>query len=120
MWLKRLAIGIGLVLATVFAVRAWDAWRAPPLKLWHTEVPTELSPREIDQADWERWLAAEDAVFAQVRADVTDKLPAEDRVPANRYFAGSPMYSGNFTSNWNRSFVLTPDGPTRGAVVSSW
>ncbi len=116
-WFKRLAIGLGLILATIFAVRAWDAWRAPPLKLWHTEVPTELSPREMEDADWERWLTAEDAVFAQVEAEVTDKLPAEDRVAANRYFAGSPMYERNSTRNWNRSFVLSPEGPPRGAVV---
>src|SRR5262245_6436834 len=104
--MKWAAAALGLIVATILAVRTWDAWRAPPLKLWHTEVPHELSPAEIDAADWERWLAAEDAVFAQVRSEVTDKLPADDRVLANRYFAGSPMYEGNFTSNWNRSFVL--------------
>ena len=38
----------------------------------------------------QHWLAAEDAVFAEVRTRVTDKLPAEDHTPANRYFSGSP------------------------------
>jgi alpha-beta hydrolase superfamily lysophospholipase len=56
-------------------------------------------------------------VFAQVRAQVTDKLPAADRVPGNRYFSGSPLNSYHYTSNWNRSFVLMPDGAPRGAVV---
>ena len=74
--MRRLAIAIGLILATIFVVRAWDAWRAPPLKLWHTEVPHDLDADDISAADWNHWLAAEDKVFAEVRARVTDKLPA--------------------------------------------
>ena len=112
-----MALALGLVLATIFAVRAYDAWRSPPLKLWHTEVPHELDADEIDAADWTHWLAAEDAVIAETRARVTDKLPAEDQLLANRYFSGSPMNAGRFTSDWNRSFVLLPDGEPRGAVV---
>ena len=41
----RLAIALGIVLATIFVVRAFDAWRSPPLKLWHTQVPHELDAR---------------------------------------------------------------------------
>jgi alpha-beta hydrolase superfamily lysophospholipase len=106
-----------LVLATILAVRAFDAWRAPPLKLWHTFVPHELDARQLDAADWAGWLAAEDAAFDAVRAEVTDKLPAEDHSDANRFFADSPTHSANFTSDWNRSYVLMPKGTPRGAVV---
>jgi len=52
-----------------------------------------------------------------VRAEVTQKLPPEDRIPVNRYFEGSPIYPGQFSQDWNRSYVLEPDGPPRGAVV---
>ena len=52
-----------------------------------------------------------------MRTRVTDKLPAEDRVAANRFFAGSPMNAAQLPTDWNRSYVLMPDGAPRGAVV---
>jgi alpha-beta hydrolase superfamily lysophospholipase len=48
---------------------------------------------------------------------VTEKLDPEDRVPGNRYFAGSPLYPGHFSQDWNRSFLLEPDGAAIGAAV---
>lgn len=105
------------MLVTFLCVRAYDAWRAPPLKLWHTFVPHELDAKAIDAADWQSWLAAEDSVFAEVSARVTGKLPAEDQLRSNRYFAGGLMYPAKLTTDWNRSYVLMPKGPLRGAVV---
>jgi alpha-beta hydrolase superfamily lysophospholipase len=105
------------VLLTIFAVRAFDAWRSPPIKAWHREVPHELDAKAIDAGDWAAWLKAEDAAFAEVRARVTDQLPAEDRVFANRFFADSPMNSAHLARDWNRTQVAMPDGAPRGAVV---
>ena len=116
-WLIRFGMGMGLILATVLAVRAYDAWRSPPLSLWHTEVPDELDAAAIDAADWPAWLAAEARVMNEMRDNVTAKLPGKDQIPANRYFAGSPMFSGRFTTDWNRSYLLTPAGTPRGAAV---
>jgi alpha-beta hydrolase superfamily lysophospholipase len=113
----RIGAALVLVLVTILGVRAFDAWRAPPLSLWHTEAPDELDAEAIDTADWAAWLAAEDRAFALVRERVTDKLPAADRVPANRYFAGSPMHATQFSRDWNRSYVALPEGTPRGAVV---
>lgn len=116
-WVKRVAIGAALILLTILSVRAFDAWRAPPLSLWHREVPRELDAGAIDAATWADWLAAEAQAFDDVRKRVTDKLPAADRVPANRFFAGSPMNPARHATDWNRTFVLMPDGAPRGAVV---
>jgi alpha-beta hydrolase superfamily lysophospholipase len=113
----RIAAGLALVLFTVLAVRAWDAWRSPALSLWHTEAPDELDASAIDAADWAAWLAAEDRAFDQVRTRVTDKLPAADRIPSNRFFVGSPLNMAKAARDWNRSFVLMPDGTPRGVVV---
>jgi alpha-beta hydrolase superfamily lysophospholipase len=116
-WLRRIAIAAGIILVTVLAVRAFDAWRAPPLSLWHREVPRELEADAIDEADWAAWLAAEDRAFEDVRTHVTAKLPEADRVAANRFFEGSPMNAAQRPFDWNRTFVSMPDGTPRGAVV---
>jgi alpha-beta hydrolase superfamily lysophospholipase len=116
-WIRRTGAALALVLLTVFAVRAFDAWRSPPVKLWHREVPHELDAAAIDATDWPGWMRAEDAVFAEVRANVTDKLPDEDRVFANRFFADSPMNPARLARDWNRTQVAMPVGTPRGAVV---
>jgi alpha-beta hydrolase superfamily lysophospholipase len=67
--------------------------------------------------DWAEYIAAEDAVFASVRKNVTDALKPEHRVAENRYFDGSPLYPGGFTQDWNRSYTLLPDGPAVGMAV---
>lgn len=106
-----------VVAATLLAVRAYDAQRGPPLQLWHTHVPHDMRAADIDKADWAAWLKAEEAVFREVRTEVVDKLDAASRTASNRYFAGSPIYPGSFKQDWNRSYVLEPDGPPVGAVV---
>jgi hypothetical protein len=52
-----------------------------------------------------------------VRKNVTAKLEGVQRNPANRYFDGSPLHAARFTRDWNRSYVLEPDGPPVGVVV---
>jgi alpha-beta hydrolase superfamily lysophospholipase len=116
-WLRRIGFTIGIIIATVLLVRSYDAWRSPPLKLWHTKVPHELDAKQIDDADWGIWIAAENSVFAEMQHDVIDALPEEDRIPINRYFGGSPINPLNFPQNWNHSYALTPEGKPRGAVV---
>lgn len=114
---RRGAALIALIALTVLALRAWDSQQGRPLARWHTFVPDELGAKELDRADWDAWLRAEDAAFASVEREVTGEIEPEDRVPSNRYFEGSPLHPERFATNWNRSFALDPDGPPRGAVV---
>lgn len=116
-WLRWGAVVIAVALVTLLAVRAWDVQRGPPLELWHTFIPHELSADEIDRADWKRYLAAEERAFAEVRTEVTARLPPETRDETNRYYEGSPIYPGRFATDWNRSYVMLPEGKPRGAVV---
>lgn len=111
------AILIAVVALTLLGLRAWESQRGDPLKPWHTWVPPELSAEEIDHADWQQYLQAEASIFDEMRAEVTQKLDPEDRVPVNRYFEGSPVYPGHFKEDWNRSYILEPEGPPVGAVV---
>ncbi|MCE2970018.1 MAG: alpha/beta hydrolase [Burkholderiales bacterium] len=114
---KWIFILLLLLLATVLGLRAWDAWRAEPLKLWHTHVPDDVRAKAIDQLDWAGYLALEKKLFDDVRREVTDQLPEEDRVLSNRYFSGSPLYPGGFKNDWNRSYILLPAGKPVGTVV---
>ncbi len=115
--LKWIVLMLLTILVLVLAWSAYNAVRGPHLSAWHTFIPTELSAQQLDKADWPQYLAAEQKIFDEVRAQVTDKLPEEERIASNRYFADSPIYPGRFKQDWNRSYVLMPEGAPRGAVV---
>ncbi len=115
--LKWSALVLIVGLLTVLGVRAYDSQRGPPLELWHTFVPHELTAKEVDVSDWARYLAAEAASFAEVRAEVTDKLGPESQNAGNRYYAGSPIYPARFAKDWNRSYTMDPAAAPVGAVV---
>lgn len=113
----RLLIALLLVGAGALAVRSWRTLQDPPLEPWHTFVPVELRADELDAADWGRYLDQEQAIFDAVRDNVTQKLDADARVPYNRYFEGSPVFPPRFARDWNRSYVIEPASPPRGAVI---
>ena len=106
--MKRALIVVGVCALAVLALRVYTTRRGLPLHRWHTYVPHELRARELDGADWQAYLAAEDDLFDRVRREVSERLPPEDQVPVNRYFEGSPVYPAHFGHDWNRSYVLEP------------
>jgi alpha-beta hydrolase superfamily lysophospholipase len=108
---------LGMALLTFLAVRIYDTQRGLPLEPWHTYVPHELHAKKLDAANWTQYLAAEATIFEDVQREVSRNLEAGDRVPANRYFDGSPVYPAHFAQDFNRSFVLEPEGKPVGAVV---
>jgi alpha-beta hydrolase superfamily lysophospholipase len=116
-FLKRAAVLLAAIVVTLTGVRIYDTQRGPPLELWHTYAPPELSADGLESADWRQYLTAEQTVFENVRAEVTARLDTEDRVPVNRYFEGSPVYPARFAQDWNRSYVLEPEGAPIGAVA---
>lgn len=120
-WIKRAIFALLVVLATLLVARAIDSQRGPPLERWHLFVPKELSARRIDATDWQGYLEAEEAIMRSVEREVTDRLPAAARVVANRYATESPMNPARFAEegsrDWNRSFLLEPEGEPIGAAV---
>ncbi|WP_431302858.1 alpha/beta hydrolase [Sediminicoccus sp. BL-A-41-H5] len=116
-WTRRLAYALVAVVFIIIAVRVVDSQMGPPLELWHTVIPDEPRAAQIQHMDWGAYLAAERRVFAQVDREVTARLPPEARTPENRFHAGSPIHAPRFAHDWNRSFVLEPEGTPRGAVV---
>jgi alpha-beta hydrolase superfamily lysophospholipase len=110
---------IVLVIAamTFLVVRIYDVQRGPSLARWHTYVPDELHASDLDRSDWNEYLARESKIFENVRSEVTLKTDPATRVASNRYFDESPAYPGRFAQDFNRSFVLQPEGVPIGAVV---
>jgi alpha-beta hydrolase superfamily lysophospholipase len=113
-WVLISLLAIGVVL---LSLRSFRVLGGPPLQPWHTFVPQELKADQLDAADWARFLAQEDEIMASVRAEVSQKLAPEQRVPINRYFEASPVYPARFAHDWNRSYVMEPDGKPVGVVV---
>ncbi|MCA3412958.1 MAG: alpha/beta hydrolase [Roseomonas sp.] len=116
-FVKRVLIVLASLLVILIAARAWDVYHGPELRAWHTKVPPELSAADLDAADWRGFMAAEAKAFDFVRTKITERLPPEDRSPANRYDPASPLHPARFAQDWNRSIILEPTGPMLGAAV---
>ena len=123
-WLKRVAVGTGLLVALAallvvagLAFRAWDALRAPPLEAWHTFVPDEPDADAIDALDWAGYLQSEERLFADVRREVFRTPDDGAAIPVNRYVTGSLVDPQTFATDWNRSYVMEPNGTPVGAAV---
>ncbi len=116
-WVIRFVWLVVIFIIAVFVLRVYETQRGPQLQLWHTYVPDEMRADAIDKASWDEYIQAEDGLFQSVRKNVTDKLEPEVRTPLNRYYSGSPIYPDRFVTNWNRSYIMMPDGAPRGAVV---
>jgi alpha-beta hydrolase superfamily lysophospholipase len=115
--IRRTALLVAMIIVTLLAVRLYDTQRGAPLEPWHTFVPHELTANALDDASWTDYLKAEDKIFADVLHEVSQKLDADERIPVNRYFEGSPVYPESFSQDWNRSYELVPDAAPAGAVV---
>ncbi|MCU0890023.1 MAG: alpha/beta hydrolase, partial [Rubritepida sp.] len=116
-WVRRALLAGLALLGLVFLVRAVEATFAEPLEPWHSVVPDEAPRAALDTMDWAGWLAAEARAIEQVEREVSARVAARPPDPANRYDPRSPVHPGRFARDWNRSFLLEPEGPARGAVV---
>lgn len=115
--LRRGAVLLLVAALALLALRIYDIQRGPSLEPWHTAIPDELSPEQLAHASWDDYLRAEEAAFAYVREEVTQKLAPDERVPVNRYFDGSAIYPGLFEQDWNRSYILEPQGTPVGVAI---
>ncbi|HBV91264.1 MAG TPA: hypothetical protein DEF80_09805, partial [Pantoea sp.] len=115
--LWRSMLIVGLLLLLLLIIRIYEAERGPELHRWHTWIPHELTVEQLDKAGYTDYLNAEHHLFDEMKHQVTDKLDADEKTPLNRYFSGSMIYPGHFTQDWNRSYILQPEGRPRGAVV---
>ena len=116
-WLAIAFLAALLLLVLLLALRIILTRGAAPLEPWHTHVPVEPDRESLERLDWAGYVAAEDQLLASVEREITERLHADGAPPSNRYIKGSPVHPQRFEQDWNRSFVLTPDGPPKGAAV---
>lgn len=69
-WSKRLIALLAAAVLAFLAVRVRDTQRGPPLHVWHTYVPHELTAEELDSADWAKYLETEAKIFDDLRQRV--------------------------------------------------
>ncbi len=103
--------------AVFIAGRIYETQRGPALHPWHTWSADEMSTAEIDRSTFAGYLAREDAIFHEMKIQLTNTLPDDQKTPLNRFYAQSQVYPQQFQPDWNRSFVLLPEGTPRGAAV---
>ncbi len=114
-WLRRLAVGAAVVLATVYLVRALDSRNMLPLKAEHkVQFIEEFRASQEADTDWAGYLAIEEHLEAATREKVGSRDSGSDIL--DRYGRGSPSNPNNHSPNWNRSYLL-PAEPPRGTVV---
>lgn len=116
-WGRRLLLLFLGLLAGAMIGRIYDTERGPALQPWHTLVPQEMTADQIDRTDWQGYVATEERLFREVDGKLSVRLPAESRTLLNRYYPGSLVWPERFSHNWNRSWIMRPDGKVRGAVV---
>ena len=116
-WMRRGAwLLLGMLLVVVVG-RAWMVASGPGTAPWHRVAAEEPTPAALDRMRWAEWTAAEARAFDAARAEVTAKLRPAQRVAASRFTPGGPLDPAGFARDWNRSFLLEPAGPPRGAAV---
>lgn len=115
--LRILALVLLVCVVTVIGLRLYDIQQSPPLAVWHTYVPDELDRETLAHSTWQDYLAREQKIFEQVREHVSEQLEQQDRVESNRYFSGAAVHPANFAHDWNRSYVLMPEGTPAGVAV---
>jgi alpha-beta hydrolase superfamily lysophospholipase len=122
--LRWVVVGAGSALLGLAIIGAALYWRflhsGPELEPWHRVVLPDFSVEKAGEvltlADY---LQLEERLFADLQAQLDAEVEPDDRVPFNRYSAGSASDPLTWAVNWNRSYRMMPSGdaPSRGAVL---
>lgn len=106
-----------LIVVALLGIRIAGLASLPELEPWHRLVPQELEVSELDESDWQAYLAAEATLFERLRRELIEPVTVSGKAPYSRYASASPVYPGNLARDWNRSFILQPSAPPRGVAV---
>jgi len=115
----RRAIGYGLLGAFLAALVGAVVYlnQQPDLSVWHVaELDLEFR-KDSPVADFDAYLAVEEALFAQLEERVHTRLDPKDRTRINRFNRGSLSDPGRWPRDWNRSYELPNATPQAGALL---
>ena len=113
---KKAIIGLLVVVIVFFIGRIYESQRGPALHRWHTWTANEMTASEIDHATFAEYQTREAAIFRDMKSKITDTLSDDEKTAINRFYAQSLVYPDKFHPDWNRSFILLPQGKPRGAA----
>lgn len=86
---KKIAIGLLIVITVFIAGRIYETQRGPALHPWHTWSADEMSAAEIDRTTFAGYLGREEAIFREMKLELIDTLPDDQKTPLNRFYAQS-------------------------------
>jgi len=116
-WAKRAAIaggvaGLAFLLGIGLVTRTFPELEAPQTLRLRGELRAGSAGEPGDLASYAK---LEERLFARLHAKAYRTLPDPSKV-FDRYVTGSPSDPGRFSTNWNRTRVVVPDGH-RGAAL---
>ena len=107
-----IAIFAAIVVAAILILDSKD-----DLSVWHEVHLDEEFTRDSGVEDFAGYLALEDRVFAQLDAEVTQRIEPAEQTPLNRYYEGSRSSPTRWARNWNRTFELAAESPKAGVLL---
>jgi len=110
---------VGVIVASIVLVRAFDSRRLPELQPWHSiSLDSEFTESSSDQIEsLSDYLELEERVFQELHTSIYKNIELESQFVFSRYTPNSPVDPEQFLPNWNRSFELIPANPKGGVLM---
>jgi alpha-beta hydrolase superfamily lysophospholipase len=94
---------LGACISLGAAVAVYLSYR-PSLHIWQETLLDDEFTVRSKIADWNGYLALEDALFSQLDEKIIRRVPVTEQSEFNRFSAGSKSDPARWPTNWNRSF----------------
>ena len=110
---------VGVIVASIVLVRAFDSRNLPDLHPWHSiSLNNEFTESKSDQIDsLSDYLELEERVFQELDTSIYKNIGSEKQFLLSRYTPNSPVDPEQFSPNWNRTFELNPANPKGGVLM---
>jgi len=110
---------VGVIVASIVLVRAFDSRNLPNLQPWHsTSLNSEFTESRSDQiTSLSDYLELEERVFQELVTSIYKNIGPESQFTFSRYTSNSPVDPEQLPINWNRTFELIPANPKGGVLM---
>jgi len=108
-----------IILVSILLVRAFDSRNLPNLHPWHSiSLNNEFTVSKSDQIiSLNDYLELEERVFQELDTSIYKNIEPEKQFLLSRYTSASPVNPERFSSNWNRTFELSPSNVKGGVLM---